>query len=247
MNLIYINGDSHAAASECVTNHAWSEDDAKLPRSGRGPHPDNEAASFGAMFAEKLNIKRINQSQGGGSNDRIIRVTRNWIKENKNKLNQVFMIIQWSTWERTEWFYNNEWWQVNGSGTDYVPNELRDRYKQFIINIDWKSVTQRAHEQIWQFHNEINELNIPHLFFNGNNHFGGFYVENRLHLPIIPNHYDWGRCYIDPYSSKGTYSEILKSHGFSTVSPNSWHFGKDAHCFWADYMLAYIERNQLFR
>ena len=61
-------------------------------------------------------------------NARIIRTTHDWIKQNPAKLSDTFMLIQWSTWEREEWFYQDQWWQVNASGTDHVPPELQEKY-----------------------------------------------------------------------------------------------------------------------
>jgi hypothetical protein len=37
----------------------------------------------------------------------------------------------------------------------------------------------------------------------------------------------------------------LKRSGFTTVSPKSWHFGKEAHAFWANFMLQYIVQNKI--
>ena len=243
--ILYINGDSHAAGVECVTPHAWAEDDGALWGYGKGPHPDNEAASFGAVLADLLNFERINQSQGGGSNARILRTTREWVAQNKHQLDQVFMLIQWSTWERTEWYYKDEWWQVNASGTDHVPQELENQYRRYIVDIDWDTVTRQAHQDIWQLHQELEALNIPHLFFNGNSHFGGSHLENNLTVPIITAQYDWGTCYMDPYNLDQTYTSVLKNNGFQTVAPNSYHFGSDAHCFWAKHVLQYMIDNQL--
>ena len=70
--------------------------------------------------------------------------------------------------------------------------------------------------------------------FNGNSHFGG-----------IADQRAWGASYMHPYDDEMTYNSVLKRQGFKTVNPNSWHFGPDAHCYWAEYVLQYIKRNQL--
>jgi len=244
--ILYINGDSHAAGAEAVTPHAWAEDDGDLWGHGRVPHPTNEAASFGAILSNLLKVERINQSQSGGSNPRILRTTREWIHTNPSMLDKVFMLIQWSTWEREEWFYDNIWWQVNASGVDTVPSALVQRYKEFVANVDWTIVTRRAHEEIWAFHHELTELGIPHLFFNANSHFGGTHLHNNLQVPIISEQRDWNKSYISPYSVDYTYNKVLLDNGFSRVNPESYHFGADAHCFWGKYLLQYIQSNQLW-
>jgi hypothetical protein len=231
--ILYVNGDSHAAAAECVNPHAWAMDDKLYWGLGRQPHPDNERASFGCELANWLNAILYLDAQSGCSNQRILRTTRNWL-EQQDRVDDVFVVIQWSTWERQEWFYEGEWWQVNASGIDHVPEELQDQYREFVIGIDWQQATESAHRAIWEFHQELNAQGIRHLFFNGNNHFGS-----------SRHRYNWGDSYIAPYDPDKTYDSVLKNNGFYTVSPESWHFGPSAHCFWAEYLLQYINSRNL--
>ena len=233
--ILYVNGDSHAAAAECVNPHAWACDDAMFWGLGKEPHPDNERASFGCELANWLHAILYLDAQAGGSNARIMRTTRAWLAQ-QQKLDDVFVVVQWSTWERQEWFYNNDWWQVNASGADQVAIELATKYKEFVASIDWAQVTQQAHQDIWQFHNELNAQGVRHVMFNGNSHFEG--IDQQL---------DWGANYIGPYDHTKTYDFVLRQQGFSTVKPESWHFGEDAHCFWGEYLLQYIKTNQLLK
>ena len=245
--MLYVNGDSHAAGHGIATSAGWACDDPDLWYLGKIPHPANECKSFGAQLGEMLGCSRINYSQSGGSNSRIMRVTKEWIKANPKDLKNVFMLIQWSTWEREEWLHEGVHYQVGASGLDHLPVELHDRYRNFVANVDWKSVAQHAHEMIWNFHNELNRLNIPHLFFNGNSHFGDTHTVNDLMVPIFPEDkkLDWNHCYIEPYSREGTYNQILRKKGFDTI--DGYHFGEDAHCVWAKCVLQYILDNKLLR
>jgi hypothetical protein len=233
--ILYVNGDSHAAAAEAAVPHAWAKDDEFFWGLGQRPHPENERVSFGCELANQLYAILQCDAQAGGSNRRIIRTTRQWLLDQEN-VKDLFLVLQWSTWEREEWFDgNDDWVQVNASGIDEVPEHFKQRYKEYIVDIDWKKCTETAHETIWQFHQELKAQGIRHVMFNGNNHFGG--------LP--PR--DWGTSYIGPYDPAQTYDSVLRSHGFTTVSPESWHFGADAHCFWGNYLLQYINNNQLLK
>jgi len=98
-----------------------------------------------------------------------------------------------------------------------------------VTEVDWREKTVDAHEKIWQFHQELVEQNIPHIFFNGNNDFG--YIQDR---------HDWGSCYIGPYDPALTYDAIIRSQGIDTVMPGSWHFGRDGHAAFNRYLLQYI-------
>lgn len=230
--ILYVNGDSHAAAAEAVVPHAWAEDDEFFWGLGRRPHPENERASFGCELANHLYAILQCDAQAGGSNARIIRTTRDWL-HTQDRVDDVFVVLQWSTWEREEWFHDNEWWQVNASGIDHVPHELEDRYKKFVVEVDWREARACAHEEIWQFHQELKLNQVRHVMFNGNNDFGG----------LSPH--DWGTSYIEPYNPDQTYNSVLRNNGFKTVSPESWHFGADAHCFWGNYLLQYMNKHNL--
>jgi hypothetical protein len=231
--ILYVNGDSHAAAAECVNPHAWACDDELYWNLGQRPHPDNERVSFGCELANQLGAILVCDAQAGCSNDRIIRTTREWITQNSSALTDTVMIIQWSTWEREEWFHKNEYYQVGASGTDSVPLELQEKYRHYIIGLDWAEKTRQSHSQIWRFHRELKELGVQHVMFNGNNNFGQ-----------TQNCMDWDNCYIRPYDPEYTYDRVLKNNGFKTINNQSWHFGPQAHCFWAKYLLQYIIDNK---
>lgn len=231
--ILYVNGDSHTAAAEAVNNHAFAMDDGELFYMGRAPHPANLAVSWGRLLADALRAGFHCGAESASSNTRIIRTTREWLKT-QGYDHDLLVIIQWSTWEREEWLHDGVYYQVNGSGIDSVPNELQTRYQEFVANIDWQTKTKQAHNDIWDFHQELTSQNIKHIFFNGNNDFGP--LKERL---------DWGISYIEPYNPKSTFNYLIQDQGIQTVAPNSWHFGKDGHSYFHRFMLQYIINNKL--
>jgi hypothetical protein len=138
--------------------------------------------------------------------------------------------------EREEWLVDGEYYQVNGSGIDSIPEQHQSRYKQFVANIDWPTKQNNAHKEIWSLHQELAEQNIRHVFFNGNNHFGDIPESAR---------FDWGPNYISPYDAGATYDQWLRRHGHDTVAPNSWHFGRSAHAAWSRFVLQYCIANRI--
>jgi hypothetical protein len=230
--ILYVNGDSHAAAAEAATPHAFAEDDSQLFYLGRTPHPDNISVSWAKLLSSTLKVSFHLGAESASSNTRILRTTREWISNNKF-IDDTLIIIQWSTWEREEWPHNGTYYQVGSSGIDDVPQELQEKYRNFVIGTDWKTKTEQAHAEIWAFHQELKEKNIKHIFFNGNNDFGK-----------IAKQHDWGANYIGPYDPKMTYDAVIRSAGIDTVAPNSWHFGKDGHSFFHRFMLQYIIDNK---
>jgi len=234
--ILFANGCSHTAAAEAVVAHAWAEDDGNLYMAGRGPHPLNLAASWCTVLGTDLGRQVICAAQSGGSNDRTIRTTKDWIENNPDKLHNTFMVIQWTSWEREEWFYQGQDYQVNASGWDTVHKDLQERYKHYVININWTEKTADAHRKIWELHCYLEQLGINHLFYNANSTFSDI---------ALPNQKSWDKHYIDPYSLTGSYDAVLRYNGFDYVNPKTYHFGAKAHCFWANYVLQYIKDNQL--
>lgn len=235
--ILYVNGDSHTAAAEAVNPHAFAEDDSQYFYMGRAPHPANLQVSWGRVLADLVKTGFKCDAESASSNSRIMRTTREWLT-NRPTNTEILIIIQWSTWEREEWLIDGTYYQVNASGTDDVPPTYVPRYKKWVTEVDWKKCTERAHEDIWRFHLELQEQDIDHVFFNGNNHFGSIAPDRRQ---------EWGHAYIDPYSSGQTYNQWLLDHGHDTVAPNSYHFGARAHAAWARFMLQYILQNKLVR
>ncbi len=229
MNL-YINGDSHTAAAEAVVPHAFAEDDPDLYDLGRQPHPENFKVSWAQQLATLMGARLHCDAESASSNTRILRTTRAWLANNEPDL----VIIQWSTWERQEWLINGVYYQINASGTDHVPQSHQEHYKNFVASVDWMACTWQAHEEIWQFHLELEQANIPHVFFNGNSDFSR-----------VTDRQNWHMTYMAPYDPSRTFDSILQQNGHDRL-PGSWHFGKQAHSFFAHFMLQYCIDNQFY-
>jgi hypothetical protein len=229
VTLVYINGDSHAAGAEAAVPAAFAED-LGYPELGRQPHPENLKASWGYLLAKRLSAELVCDAESASSNQRIESTTRQWLST-VPPWEEVLVVIGWSTWERESWTVDGQRYEVGSSGIDWVPESLQQRYKEFVVNVDWRACQQREHQRIWQLHQDLTAQKIPHVFFNCNNTFDR-----------IREKFKWSTNYIGPYDSSLTYDSILRFADFTTVRPESWHFGKDAHEFWADFMLQYINQ-----
>jgi len=231
--MLYVNGDSHSAAAEAVNSYAFAEDDPRLIYLGRLPHPENLAVSWGKTLSMALRSGFHCDAESASSNARILRTTREWLDGPGCNHPDQLIIIQWSTWEREEWQYHDTYYQVNGSGIDQVPPEAQDRYRNYVVGLDWRAKTQQAHNDIWQFHQELTQQGIRHIFFNGNSDFGA-----------VTDRQDWGASYIGPYDPICTYHAQLQAAGIDTVMPGSYHYGPEGHNWWFRHMLDYVVRNQ---
>jgi hypothetical protein len=239
--ILYVNGDSHSAACEAAHPAGFLCDDSRYYTKGMidpvwkdevewAPYPDNLKISYGQLLADQLGAKLHCHARSAGSNDRILRTTQEYLKD----FTPDFVLIGWSTWEREEWYNqdDNTWYQVNCSGTDSVPEKWRQRYKEYVIQIDWNKKIKEAHEKIWDFHQYLKNKNIPHLFFNCNLTLYHI-IEDNNNLAK-----DWGYNYIKPYSSTFSYGEYLVDQG---CRHNDWHhFGPDGHKKWAEFLLPHL-------
>lgn len=232
--ILYTNGCSHTAAAEAVNSAAFAQDDWQYRDLGRRPHPDNLEVSWCTHVARDLGWDLVCDAESASSNDRIIRTTQDWFDHYTGDPEQVVAILQWSTWERQEWLHDGVWYQINASGIDDVPPSLQQRYREFVVNVNWPIAAQDAHRKIWDMHEWLLGRGIKHLFFNGNSTFHN-----------LGQCRDWHNSYVNPYDHSGSFDAILRSNGYSPVNPNSYHYGADAHCFWAKYLLQYMHSHTL--
>jgi len=237
--IVYVNGDSHSAGAEALNLHAFAEDDGLYYGLGRKPHPDNLKVSYGCNIANELYAILHCDAESASSNARILRTTKDYLEETTPDL----VIIGWSTWEREEWFYEGQDYQVTASGIDDVPDALKGQYKEWVIaQADPDVINKKLvdiHEQIAQLHTDLLDRQIPHLFFNAFQSFDN--IRNLKHLGAEP--IDWNNCYVGPYEEDLTYYNWLQAQGFKTATPESYHFRADAHRAWGDFLLEnYIKK-----
>ena len=191
------------------------------------------APDFGYVntVVQEFDCDLINQAQSGSSNASILRRTREYLEH----ATPDFIIIGWSTWEREEWYHNHRYYAVTASGTDSVPEELANRYKQWVIEQTsdrWSEKSAQWHEQIYSFHLELEQKNIRHLFFNCMYDF------------LRTKHtYNWNNAYVEPYDLDHSYYHYLKNKG---LRPDEWyHYEADGHKVWAEFLIDYIREKKL--
>lgn len=232
--ILYVNGDSNAAAAEAVNPHGFAEDDNRYIHLGRAPHPENLEISFGKVLADRMGAQLECHAESASSNSRILRTTYQYltklIMSGDKRHFPDYVLIGWSTWERQEWLVDGVWWQVNAGGIGHDwPQEVKDRYRDYILKLDYEQACRRAHREIYEFHVDLKSWGVPHLFFNC------FEPMTSEPVPL-----DWGHNYLEPYNPDFTYYNWLTARGFQPVYPGSYHFGADAHAAWAEFLYPYM-------
>jgi hypothetical protein len=228
--VIYVNGDSHSAGADIIPGICFAQDDPRYLAYGRRAHPEAVVQTYGYHIAQAYNQGFFCEAESGSSNDRILRTTKKYVDETSNKNSIGFIIIGWTSWEREEWKHGEDYLQVTASGTDSVPESMEEEYKEWVINQTTEQLRHKEqlwYDRIWDFHCELKEQNIRHLFFNTTQNFN----DNR----------DWDINFI-PIS----YSQWLTEQGFDTVE-NSNHYDARAHAAWGKYLTSVTARHYTVR
>jgi len=240
--IVYVNGDSNSAGAEAVKPACFAEDDPLYWRLGRQPHPDNLAASYGCELANRLGAILDCDAESASSNDRIMRTTRRYLENNKPDL----LIIGWATWEREEWLHDGTYYQVTASGTDAVPPELAERYRNWVIGQTTATREDKMlawHQRIYQLHLDLETAGIRHVFFNCFSDFAniasGQITTDNSDNPNRSGLHEWNHSYIGPYDKQLTYYQWLTNQGFQATK--HYHFLAEAHRAWADYLYEFLE------
>jgi hypothetical protein len=233
MTILFVNGDSHAAGAEINNRHCFAADDPVYPEN-LGPHPDNICDSFGYLLADQLKFKFKTDARSGCDNNRIIRTTRDFISETNE---EIFILIGWPTFERKEMFIEEKYYYF-GPGFHSSKNHINQLNKQYVASLDSRAhteLTNQAYEKIYEFHCELQNQKIKHLFFNTYQWFKD--IDQQLH-------YDWNNCFIGAYNKADVYWHWLQSQGFGTVN-GGYHYGAAAHYAWANRLHNWLTDHHL--
>lgn len=177
--MLYVNGDSFA----------W------------GVGLDDESAKWPALLAEHYCLSLVNEAQPGGSNNRILRKTIDFVTKHRPTM----VVIGWSSYLRTEW-PGTSLDPLNSNSVDYNSGPIiqvqpnYDKYNQQDkprIEEYYKSFN---HE--WAFDNYINQVlllqtylkscKIQYVFMNAlDNYNNEFYANNQKVSLITEEFMGW--------------------------------------------------------
>lgn len=212
--ILYVNGDSNSAGAELDNlQHAWPN-----------------------ILASRLNVDLINQAKGGSSNDKILRTTVEFLDNLTHS--DLFVIIGWTSWEREEWQYQDQYYDVNAGGHDTLPPVLQEQYKHWVVDQGPTAQSKKSmlmHDKIYQLHQQLNNQHIKHVFFNALMPFQHNVLSN------TQDRHSWNNNYIGPYDNDWSYYWHLKNRGFAPTAGN--HYLEPGNLFWADTLEQYIKTN----
>jgi hypothetical protein len=223
MKKLWANGDSHTAGSYS---------------------PVDVAEPFAKQLAQQFNLEYTNIALPGGSNQRIIRTTIEALPDLDP--DETFILIGWSSWERTEWFWDNEWHAICEDPGYSVPefaqarwqqhtNHCRNQFTDKISDHDMWTKSKEQEHAIWVFHQLLNNLGYKFLFFLGcaNTFRWESTQKTASQLPWAPG--TWAH---DPYQPTG-FSEFCAARGHEKDA--RWHYGPAAHNDYAEHLSVQVK------
>jgi hypothetical protein len=158
---------------------------------------------YSKFLADKFGAEDINQSEGGGSNQRIFRTTYDWISENQDKLKDTLFVLQLSYPVRNEIWVNKAnkddfehgpgyiapsfyggggiWFGAQFGHDGYTAWEAHERdtsVDKNEINFTYVPGNKSASEITWRYVISLQSFfksnNIKYIFFEGDINKDGF-------------------------------------------------------------------------
>jgi len=207
---LYVNGDSHTAGT--YKNYFSNTE---------------ECAT--ALLAKKYSLNYVNRARAGGSNARIIRLSKENLAAMDPKTTVVF--IGWTTFERTEWFEDGTWHQICGQPWYNVSDSLKTRWREYIawsedkenyykLAIDWQNT-------IMDFHLWLKEQDFVHRFYHGHNCFD---IEDKYKVQWPDN------LWVNnaPFDPDASFTKHSKNTGH--IPDEYLHFDYNAHKSYAEFL-----------
>ena len=150
-----------------------------------------EKERYSKFLADKFNAEDINQSEGGCSNQRICRITYDWISENQDKLKDTLFVLQLSYPVRNEIWVNRIWEDDYGNKSNWFgaqfghdghtawnSHERDTSVDKDEINFNYTPDNKTSSEITWRYVISLQSFfkinNIKYIFFEGDINKHGF-------------------------------------------------------------------------
>jgi len=222
---LYVNGDSWSRGDDLPQ-------DETLPDYPGGPM-GRPIGRYSDVLGEKFGWEVINESMGGGSNDRTVRKMIDWFAKNKDKWEETFVIICWTQYTREElwndvmgcyetqqfqstdldkregeWFGEQADEMLIQSDADLKPT--KDWWKTYLINFyNFDKRSQSMIRQIIFLQSFLKANNVPYYFHNA------FSNDAYTHSDWIMS--DWSVGY-----DEEKWKEIISMIDYNFYHPNSF-------------------------
>lgn len=236
MNTLYISGCSYIVGAGLPDCHLSTEE---------------IKTSIGGVVSKELNtLHYINHSQGGCSNDRIRRKCIEWLSQNKDKWNDIIVVIGWTQFTRFELF--DEWTLENkhtdgkyiqlNSGIAHSRKDLKQKFFDFMTDVrceirktarfgfggDWVAEEKNIDTQETWRHFYVRHYNIEDRYDK--------YLDNILYLQSFLKSNNIKYVMFDSlWSINETKLSSIYQTKYDLIDFNRWVWGDDKFS-WTEYL-----------
>ncbi len=206
---------------------------------------DNQTEErYSKILSNRLGIEDINQSDGGGSNQRIFRTTFDWISQNLNKLKDTLFVIQLSypvrneiwvsrTW-RDEFGNEGHWFGAQFGHDGYTAWEAHERDTSIDkdeINFNYVPDNTTCSDITWRYVISLQSFfksnDINYIFFEGDRNQEGKLIKTTELAKLV----DFDYFYEEPF---------LTSAGTRVTDCN--HPNHEVQIEWAEKLYKFIKK-----
>lgn len=213
---------------------------------------EEKKGAFGAVLSKSLGKKYYNIAQPGCGNQYIARSVLFWLLNNKEEINDTFIIIHWTGEDRLDFSYERkakERWVkgpemldcfdmeqvciMPGGYNSSHPWRHSLRYLERAIALESENRTWLQIEKfatvLWM-QELLKQMGVQYLFFNGYD-----YLENKKRYKMYVDHIDTTK-FIEPYTLGGGFYDRAINAGFKSKAM-FMHHQEPAHIWYANWLL----------
>ena len=236
---IYFNGDSNVAGTELE---------------------DPSTQGFAAKLSNKFGATFVNDAGHGFSNSLILRNIHEFLLNCKQTNNfPDLIVIGWTEWMREDWYINKKYRSISSIGlehpedVDHASYKYWDRYMHHSPMFS-QQMSKFYNRAIHNLHLELQDLNIPHVFFNAIdplNHAECMLRDGNIGLAQMLKDdsiffLDWNQCYLYPYDTPSmTWRQWAIARNYEEITPGWYHFKEDCQEAWAEIIFDYIKEQKI--
>jgi hypothetical protein len=238
---LVVNGCSHAAGSDI--------DPLDVEPSGWSAH-----RAFGKHLADSLGWDYVNIAMPGGSNERIVRTTIEWVGQASRDPSQPppFVLVMWTGHARFEVYDDRRCCWLNLcpgiEATPYFDDYSFELQRYFRYHVLVRTTRTETATRFWLdvvlLQSYLEAKGIDYLFCNGYQS-----LDNGADFEVFARQLN-RRRYYEPFDNSRSFWWQLKHDGYRVrvppdgVVPRGFqgHYGEDGHRRWADRMLEVLEQ-----
>jgi hypothetical protein len=249
---LYINGDSQTCGITDVID------------------PDNDAQrSYASHLASKIGYRIVaNQAIGGGSNDRIFRLTEKYLYECELGIKEFpdFILLGFTECDRFDWVVNGNYVTLGQAAHYSITTEEdilnlsheegkriypeRSSWHQNVLTgrDSMIGILYYNYNRMINLHNRLEHLKIPHLFLNAHLGFNDVHPETNpgRGYPAIFNYlkYDWDNTFWNVHdANNSSFVTWAINNGFEC--DDGWHPEHQAHKDFSELLYEYVNKHNL--